>query len=148
MWHNHVTVCAVKYQVPFVHNVYQYYDTVNMILLFYVDPPGCVCGFMSIARVHALTSNQRSGDREHFRRRQQLVIFPAITFTCTGEVVKWIVAGRHRNTIDEEFQLQLWKKLENETATVYQRVSQTTAISVEYEDEDDVYEISVDIYWF
>ena len=103
---------------------------------------------MSIARVHALTSNQRSGDRENFRRRQQLAIFPAITFTCTGEVVKWIVAERHQNTIDEESQLQLWKKLENETATVYQRVSQTTAISVEYEDEDDVYEISVDIYWF
>ena len=114
-------------------------------IIVYIDPPDCGCGFMSIARVYALLSNQDSGDREYFNRGE-LILFPGVIFTCTGHLVKWILSGRwRRNRIFEgNSELQLWRKLGNTSSSVYKRLNHTTTLSFEDREDDDVYEISID----
>ena len=105
------------------------------------DPPGCGCGLMSVERVYALfePSNSRRS-REAFRRRQ-LILFPSLTFSCSGKVLKWFVASRRlRWYQDSAPQLQLWRQI---NSTIYGKLN-STVIFPESEENDDVYEIVLD----
>ena len=94
---------------------------------------------MSAERVYALL-----GITEHKRARvypdQQLAIFPDITFTCSGEVVKWIMGGRFRGFEDIFPELQTWRP---SGGSVYQKVNSTVISGLHFED-DEVYMYIVD----
>ena len=97
---------------------------------------------MSVERVYALLGIPplQTGYRRDFDDQQ--LIFPSITFTCSGEVVKWIVAGRWRGdggNRDEFPELQIWRSSGDST---YQKEG-STVISVTSEEDDGVYEFSV-----
>ena len=106
------------------------------VVVFVADPPDCGCGFMSVDRVYALL-DQRSV--RQFNNQQ--VIFPNITFSCSGEVVKWILAGHWRNGEMNYPQLQIWRLLESNNS-VYVKLNYTI-ISTDSEEDDDVYEYAV-----
>ena len=59
-----------------------------------------------------------AGERIDFEENHQL-IFPDITFTCHGEVVRWIVVGRWEIDDDQFPELQVWRLLENKYRTVH-----------------------------
>ena len=95
---------------------------------------------MSVERVYALLGIPplQTGERRDFNNQQ--LIFPSITFTCSGEVVKWIMAGRWRGGNRDEFpELQIWRSSGDST---YQKEG-STVISVTNEEDDDVYEFPV-----
>ena len=102
-------------------------------LVPFSDPPDCGCGFMSVERVYALL---QMGSRKNFDNRQ--MIFPNITFTCSGEVVKWIMTARWRNDRSAYPQLQIWRLMEGST---YKKIH-STDLSTD-EQNDDVYEFPV-----
>ena len=119
-------------------------------MLYIIDPSDCGCGFMSVERVYALLDPSRDrGDRENFRR-EELVLFPSMTFMCSGEVVKWIVGSTRLRLLEEmSFELQVWR-LSNNTDNTYEKVGSTPLLSERPEDDmlddfdDNVYEFSVD----
>ena len=95
---------------------------------------------MSVERVYALRGIPplQTGDRDEFNDQQ--LIFPSITFTCSGEVVKWIMAVRWRGRRRDEFpELQIWRSSGDST---YQKEGRTV-ISVTSEEDEDVYEFPV-----
>ena len=107
------------------------------------DPPDFGCGFMSEERVYALLDIPplNIGIRREFHDNKQL-LFPDISFTCHGEVMKLITAGSW-NGDDEDNQfpeLQIWRLLEGST---YKKLN-GTLISATSEEEDEVYEYPVD----
>ena len=84
----------------------------------------------------------QTGSRKDFSDRQ--MIFPNITFTCSGEIVKWIMAAKwndddHHHDHDEYPQLQIWRPLEGST---YERIH-STDLSTTTEENDEVYEFPV-----
>ena len=96
---------------------------------------------MSVERVYALLGIPplQTGDRRDFNNQQ--LIFPSITFTCSGEVVKWIMAGKWNDQEDRDKfpELQIWRSSGDST---YQKQN-STVISVTSREDDDVYEFSV-----
>ena len=96
---------------------------------------------MSVERVYALLGipSLQTGNGRNFGNQQ--LIFPSITFTCSGEVVKWIMAGRwnNQNNQDEFPELQIWRSSGDST---YHKQN-STVISVTSQEDDDVYEFPV-----
>ena len=93
---------------------------------------------MSEGRVYALIPELNSGTRSDFDNRQ--LIFPDITFTCSGEVVKWIMAGKWNKNRDKYPELQIWRLSGDST---YVKLN-STAISTASKEDDDVYEYTAD----
>ena len=105
------------------------------------DPPDCGCGFMSVERVYALLGIPplQTGDRNDFNNKQ--LIFPNISFTCSGEVIKWIMAGKWKKGMKSEYpELQIWRSSGEST---YQKEG-STIISVTSREDDGVYEFPAD----
>ena len=75
-------------------------------------------------------------DRKDFSNRH--MIFPDITFTCDGDVVKWIMAGKWNNQNDrDQFpELQIWRLSQD---TTYAKQN-GTSITADNKEEDDIYE--------
>ena len=69
----------------------------------------------------------------------QQLIFPNITFTCSGELVKWTIGGRWNSYNNQFPELQIWRYSGNNT---YEKQS-GTVISVTKREDDDVYEFPV-----
>lgn len=102
------------------------------------DPPDCGCGFMSVERVYALLE-LNAGMRKDFNDRH--MIFPHITFTCSGEVVQWIVAGKWNNGNRQQYpELQIWRP---SGGTAYVKLN-STSLSPDEKENDDVYEYRAD----
>ena len=78
-----------------------------------------------------------TGLRKDFDDQQ--MIFPDITFTCEGDVVKWIMAGRWSNDRDQFPELQIWRLSQD---TTYTKQS-GTIITADNEEEDDIYEYTL-----
>ena len=95
---------------------------------------------MSAGRVYSLLTSTGEGDADNFRTRS-LILFPSLTFTCSGKILKWILTGRYRDFNDEFPELSLWRKLGN-SSSVYKRVNNTTTalLPLSGEREDGVYE--------
>ena len=94
---------------------------------------------MSVERVHALLGNPplETGVRRDFENQQS--IFPSITFTCSGEIIKWIMAGT--SSKGTQFpQLQIWRP---SGATTYEKQS-SSVISVAQTQAVGVYEFPVE----
>ena len=104
------------------------------------DPPDCGCGFMSVERVYALFGipELNTGTEKQFDDQQ--LIFPDITFTCSGKVVKWIMAGKWNNGRDKYPEFQIWRLSGDST---YVKLN-STVISAASQEDDDVYEYTVD----
>ena len=93
---------------------------------------------MSVERVYALLGIPPLQTRMRKNFNNQQLIFPSITFTCSGEVVKWIMAVRWRGRRRDEFpELQIWRSSGGDST--YQKQNSTTILSVTSED-DGVYE--------
>ena len=96
---------------------------------------------MSAERVYALL-DITDRKKARFFREEQLAIFPDITFTCSGEVVKWIMGGRFRDSEDRFPELQTWRP---SGGSVYQKVNSTVISGLYFEESDDeVYMYTVD----
>ena len=93
---------------------------------------------MSMERVIALLSPV--GMRKDFSDEQ--LIFPDITFTCSGEVVKWIMGGKWNNQVDRNSypELQIWRP---SGGTTYSKEQSTTIMPMS-EEGDRVYEFPVE----
>ena len=102
------------------------------------DPPDCGCGFMSVERVYALLRS--TGMKKDFNNRQ--MIFPDIMFSCSGEVVKWIVAEKWDHNKMNPPELQIWRLSEGSNNN-YMKLN-STIISPDSEEDDEVYEYRVD----
>ena len=96
---------------------------------------------MSVERVYALLAMPPldTGSRGEFD--EQHVLFPNITFSCSGEVVKWIMGGKWGKKKANHPQLQIWR-LSEDSSTVYEKLH-STVISVGTKEDDDVYEYAV-----
>ena len=96
---------------------------------------------MSVERVYALLGLPplQTGMRRDFSNRQ--LIFPSITFTCSGEVVKWKMAGKWNDegNRDQFPELQIWRSSGD---SIYQKQN-STVISMTSQEDNDVYEFSV-----
>ena len=92
---------------------------------------------MSVERVYALlelnTAMRKDFDDRH-------MIFPHITFTCSGEVVQWIVAGKWDDDEEQYPELQIWRPSEG---TAYMKLN-STSLSPDGREDDDVYEYRAD----
>ena len=118
------------------NNVYIHSDAVYV----HTDPPGCGCGFMTLERMYRLLGiTMITRGRAKTYSGQQLV-FPDIRFTCSGEVVKWIMGGRWNERGDYYPQLQIWRPSGN---GVYHRLNGSN-ISTTVERDDNVYEFIAD----
>ena len=97
---------------------------------------------MSVERVYALRGIPplQTGMKKDFNNKQ--LIFPSIRFTCSGEVVKWIMAGKWNNQEDrDEFpELQIWRSSGDST---YLKEGSTVISSVTSEEDDGMYEFPV-----
>ena len=78
------------------------------------------------------------GLRRIFSDKQ--LIFPDITFTCSGEVVKWIMGGKWNNDRNSYPELQIWRP---SGGTTYSKEQSTTIMPMSEED-DRVYEFPVE----
>ena len=79
-----------------------------------------------------------TGMRKDFDDRQ--MIFPDITFTCDGDVVKWIMAGKWNNDPRNQFpELQIWRLSQDTTYTK----QNGTSITADNKEEDDIYEYTL-----
>ena len=109
------------------------------ILFIISDPPDCSCGFMSEERVYALNNIPllNTGMRRDFDNRQ--MIFPDITFTCDGDVVKWIMAGKWNDPRNQFPELQIWRLSQG---TTYTKQS-GTSITADNKEDDDIYEYTL-----
>ena len=94
---------------------------------------------MSVERLYALLGiPPLNGLRRDFSDQQ--VIFPSIRFRCTGEVVKWILAGRWNSYNDSLFpELQVWRSSGNST---FEKQG-SSVISVSQQEGGGVYEFPV-----
>ena len=99
---------------------------------------------MSVERVYALLDipplNLGSSATSDFDDQQAL--FPDIKFSCSGEVVKWIMAGKWRRNEMNHPQLQIWRLSEG-SSTNYEKLY-STIIDVDSKEDDNVYEYTVD----
>ena len=104
------------------------------------DPPGCGCGFMASERVYALRNIPplMTGSREEFNTGQ--MIFPNITFSCSGHVTKWILAAKWNNNKPQFPDLQIWKPTGD---GIYEKRGSTTIMWMEQKEDDEVYEFQV-----
>ena len=109
-----------------------------MISVITTDPPDCGRGFMSVERIYALLCS--TGMRKDFNDRQ--IIFPDITFSCSGEVVKWIVAEKWDANKMNPPELQIWRLSEGSNNN-YRKLNSTIILPGSKED-DEVYEYTVD----
>ena len=102
------------------------------------DPPGCGCGFMSEERVYALFDIPPlpTGSREHFSDQQ--LLFPSVTFTCSGSIVKWIVGARWKSGMNSP-ELQIWQPVGDGVYTM----KNNTVLLADVKEDDDVYEFPV-----
>ena len=91
---------------------------------------------MSMERMIALLP--AVGKRKMFSDKQ--LIFPDITFTCSGEVVKWIMGGKWDMMDDSYPELQIWRP---SGGTTYSKEQSTTIMPTSQED-DRVYEFPVE----
>ena len=103
------------------------------------DPPNCGCGLMTIERMNALLTL----DRESFGSKriypQEQMLFPNIQFTCSGQVVKWIVGASY--TSGEYYsELQIWRPTSDNT---FQKLN-STVTTVLAEVRSGIYEFVVD----
>ena len=111
-----------------------------IIIVTVTDRPNCTCGFMSVDRVYALLGKTR-GFRSPFLQ-EQLVIFPDITFTCSGEVVRWIMGGNFIRLGNKFLELHIWRP---SGGSIYQRVNSTfITLSILNDENDYVHEYTVD----
>ena len=106
------------------------------------DPADCKCGFMSEERVYALVEKNRLGGglRTPFLERQ-LAIFPDITFTCSGEVGRWIMGGNFIRLGDEFLELHIWRP---SGGGIYQRINGTIITPVQSHENNNVHEYTAD----
>ena len=93
---------------------------------------------MSMERVIALLSLLPVGFRKDFSDKQ--LIFPDITFTCSGEVVTLIMGGNWNLMEDSYPELQIWRPSGD---TTYSK-EQSTTIMPTSEEDDRVYEFPVE----
>ena len=89
---------------------------------------------MSEERVYALPQLQE------FEFDNKQLIFPSISFTCTGEVTKWIVSGKYKMNEDHHPELQIWRPTGE---TTYEKRG-STIVQAASEEGDEVYEFPVD----
>ena len=91
---------------------------------------------MSVERLYALL---QTGMGKDLNNRQ--LIFPSMMFTCSGEIVKWIMAGKWNNQDNRNQypELQIWRSSGEST---YQKQN-STVISVTSQEVDGVYEFPV-----
>ena len=89
----------------------------------------------SLCTLSFLNSTQ---DQEKALMVSNCMIFPDITFTCSGEVVKWIMGGDWNG--DEYPELQIWRLSGDST---YVKLN-STVISVASREKYDVYEYTAD----
>ena len=80
------------------------------------DPPGCGCGFMSVARMRILLGLDTVGSAINPAQRQQIT--PDIKFTCDGMITKWIVGADWVGRDSFYPELQVWRNIGND---VYQK---------------------------
>ena len=90
---------------------------------------------MSAERVRALLPK---GMRKQFNNKQ--LIFPSISFTCTGQVTKWIVSGKYEMMRTNHPELQIWRPTGE---TTYEKRG-SAIVQATSEDGDKVYEFPVD----
>ena len=64
------------------------------------------------------------------------VVYPSISFACSGTVVKWIVGAEWRGNSDAYTELQIWRR---SSGSVYTKVNSTT-IMVGTENDSQLYE--------
>ena len=105
-----------------------------VILALYPDPPGCGCGFMSVERMRILLGLDSVGEVVEPDRRQQIT--PDMKFTCDGVITKWIIGGQWSGYTALYPELQLWRKIGNDT---YQKIN-GIHITNETQNDDGVYE--------
>ena len=99
-----------------------------------LDPPGCVCGFMSVERMRLLLDLDIIGTLRYTERRQQIT--PDMRFTCDGMITKWII-GADWGTFSIYYpELQVWRNVGNDT---YQLIS-GTVIESPQENSNRIYE--------
>ena len=116
-----------------------YPSSLNLLIVVSTDPPGCGCGFMSAERVYALLGipELNTGYINEFDGQQ--LIFPDITFACSGVVVKWIVGGEWNGGRNNP-EVQIWRLSGGST---YEKIH-STLVLVTNEENDQVYEVVVD----
>jgi len=107
----------------------------------YTDPPGCGCGFMTLERMYRLLGITMITRRRAKAYSGQQLVFPDIRFTCSGEVVRWIMGGRWTERGDYYPQLQIWRPSGN---GVYHRLSGSNISTTVERDDDNVYEFVAD----
>ncbi len=91
---------------------------------------------MSAERVRQL--GRVAGNRKDDRKEQQRII-PDISFTCSGTVTRWIVAGNERND-DNLPQIQIWRETFNGSG-IYSK-EQAAFLPMRDESPSDIYEFN------
>ena len=98
---------------------------------------------MSAGRVYSLLTSTGDGDADNFKARDDSlqILFPSLTFTCSGKILKWILTGRYRVFNDESPEISLWRMFGN-SSSVYKKVNNTTTalLPLSGDREDGVYE--------
>ena len=94
---------------------------------------------MSVKRVYTLRGIPplQTGMRKDFDNKQ--LIFPGIRFTYSGEVTKWIMAGKWDKDESQYPELQIWRSSGEST---YQKQN-STVVSATNKEDDGVYEFPV-----
>ena len=101
------------------------------------DPPGCVCGFVSVERMRLLLGLDTVRDWRGTHRRQQVT--PEMKFTCDGLITKWIVGAQWFNSNNLYPELQVWS---NVVDSIYRKIN-GTIINIETQSSNRLYEYEV-----
>ena len=105
-----------------------------ILCVFQILHAGCVCGFVSVERMHLLLGLDTVGDHENRHRRQQIT--PDMKFTCDGLITKWIVGALWRNNWNLYPELQVWRNVVNNT---YHKIN-GTFLKIKTESNNRIYE--------
>ena len=98
------------------------------------DSPGCVCGFVSVERMHILLGLDTVENSRSSGRRQQIT--PDMKFTCDGLITKWIVGAGWSSSGILYPELQVWRNVINNT---YHKIN-GTFLNIETESSNEIYE--------
>ena len=91
---------------------------------------------MSVERMRILLSLDDVNSAVDRGQRQQIT--PDINFTCDGMITKWILGAHWKGDEDLYPELQIWRRIGNESDT-YQKIN-GTFIEIENENENGIYE--------
>ena len=93
------------------------------------DAISCTNGFMSVDRINAVLDNYGSRRlSEPYKDLSIQVVFPAINFTCGGNILKWVFGAHWEGKSAAFTELQIWRSSEN---GLYNKVGSTTVMTEE-----------------